>query len=495
MAKILVADDNSNVQRTVALALADLGVDVVSVNNGEAAVRKLVDFSPDLVLADIFMPVRSGYEVCEYVKKDPRFAHVPVVLLAGAFDPFDEREAQRVGADGILKKPFVPPNPLITMVKTLLDRTMSERLLVGASVSKTPVAVPARTVGEAIAEVHAPVPKIDEEPSPQEFPVPAGRVAFGEGERPIAFGQLLDTPGVQTAAPDTGGIEPVADEQILTSSRDATLGEPIFWRNDSPEVEPETEHPVDSAAELEMGTQKQGEDSLPSSEEASLVQPVEPLELVREEQDETLPSVVDMGPLVLDQAAQALLNVDTGKAPELAANPMDWLATAPTEKSDAALEITPDWDKPIADTAGTIDAAEPSGHYELAVEPDTSSSDTATPQAAPPTAQTPEDTARSVPKHDWNELTATLHASASTLETQQITAPAQSSTDVSEPAGEVAQAETAHPSQPPAPDPALVEAVVQRVLEKMRPQVVDIITREFLRPVVLALVHREIEKH
>jgi len=71
--------------------------------------------------------VRNGYEVCEWVKKDARFAHVPVVLLVGAFDPLDEREAQRVGADGILKKPFVPPEPLITMVKTLLDRSLGER--------------------------------------------------------------------------------------------------------------------------------------------------------------------------------------------------------------------------------------------------------------------------------------------------------------------------------------------------------------------------------
>ena len=70
MAKILVADDNSNIQKTVTLALTDLGIDVVAVNNGEAAVRKLTDSSPDLVLADIFMPVRNGYEVCEYVKKD-----------------------------------------------------------------------------------------------------------------------------------------------------------------------------------------------------------------------------------------------------------------------------------------------------------------------------------------------------------------------------------------------------------------------------------------
>ncbi len=122
MAKILVADDNSNIQKMVGLALKDQGIDVVAVGNGEAAVRKIADIHPDLVLADVFMPVRNGYEVCRYVKEDPKFSHIPVILLVGAFDPLDEQEAQRVGADGVLKKPFVPPDPLISMVKSALAR-------------------------------------------------------------------------------------------------------------------------------------------------------------------------------------------------------------------------------------------------------------------------------------------------------------------------------------------------------------------------------------
>ena len=122
MAKILVADDNSNIQKMVGLALKDQGIDVVAVGNGEAAVRKISDVRPDLVLADVFMPVRNGYEVCQYVKQDPSLAHIPVILLVGAFDPLDEQEAQRVGADGVLKKPFVPPDPLIAMVKAALTR-------------------------------------------------------------------------------------------------------------------------------------------------------------------------------------------------------------------------------------------------------------------------------------------------------------------------------------------------------------------------------------
>src|SRR5271167_4939664 len=142
VAKILVADDNSNIQKMVGLALKDQGIDVVAVGNGEAAVRKISDIHPDLVLADVFMPVRNGYEVCEYVKTDSTLSHIPVILLVGAFDPLDEQEAQRVGADGVLKKPFVPPDPLISMVKSALAR--AGVILAAANAAKTPEPAPVK---------------------------------------------------------------------------------------------------------------------------------------------------------------------------------------------------------------------------------------------------------------------------------------------------------------------------------------------------------------
>src|SRR5216683_848958 len=151
VAKILVADDNSNIQKMVALALKDQGIDVVAVGNGEAAVRKISDIRPDLVLADVFMPVRNGYEVCKYVKDDKTLCHIPVILLVGAFDPLDEQEAQRVGADGVLKKPFVPPDPLISMVKSALARA-------GVPLGNEPVAEKAPvSAGRVAKEVLSPV--------------------------------------------------------------------------------------------------------------------------------------------------------------------------------------------------------------------------------------------------------------------------------------------------------------------------------------------------
>ncbi len=183
MPRILVADDNSNIQKMVVLALEERGVDVVAVGNGEAAVRRLPDVNPDLVLADVFMPVRNGYEVCEFIKKDTRFAHIPVILLVGAFDPLDEKEARRVGADGVLKKPFVPPDPLIAMVMSVLEKNPR----IAAELAKQREIIPEPPPQPELMEV-----PLRSEPKPlPDFPEPTAEEAaqiygFGKGVRALA---------------------------------------------------------------------------------------------------------------------------------------------------------------------------------------------------------------------------------------------------------------------------------------------------------------------
>src|SRR5262250_1677604 len=179
----------------VGLALKDQGIDVVAVGNGEAAVRKISDVRPDLVLADVFMPVRNGYEVCNYVKQDSALSHIPVILLVGAFDPLDEQEAQRVGADGVLKKPFVPPDPLISMVKSALTRA---GVVIG---STEPVSAPPPPLQAASKAEPPPLPKVAPPPPPPlaesnvdlNVPVFASRPApvnIDKADQPVAFGNL-----------------------------------------------------------------------------------------------------------------------------------------------------------------------------------------------------------------------------------------------------------------------------------------------------------------
>jgi CheY-like chemotaxis protein len=249
VAKILVADDNSNIQKMVGLALKDQGIEVVAVGNGEAAVRKISDIRPDLVLADVFMPVRNGYEVCEYVKTDSTLSHIPVILLVGAFDPLDEQEAQRVGADGVLKKPFVPPDPLISMVKSALAR--AGIALAAANAAKTPEPepvkatdflaprVPAAVASESTpiqsATAEAPIAALSNESFVDEAPARPEPVRIDAGSNTVAFGSLLETP---TSEPeDDAAFLPTVSPEFATE-RD--------WR--APDVEAESEEDEEEQA-------------------------------------------------------------------------------------------------------------------------------------------------------------------------------------------------------------------------------------------------------
>jgi CheY-like chemotaxis protein len=235
VAKILVADDNSNIQKMVGLALKGQGIDVVAVGNGEAAVRKISDVRPDLVLADVFMPVRNGYEVCNYVKQDSTLSHIPVILLVGAFDPLDEQEAQRVGADGVLKKPFVPPDPLISMVKSALTRA---GVVIGAAEPPPPPPPVAATKAEP-----PPLSRVAPPPPPPPMPVPEPEIdlnvpvfslrpaplSIDKADQPLAFGSLL-------------GSQAQEDEAVFTTSSGAPVAAPERdWGHAIEQVEEEIE--------------------------------------------------------------------------------------------------------------------------------------------------------------------------------------------------------------------------------------------------------------
>lgn len=119
--KILLADDSITIQKVIELTFSDEDFDVITVGNGRLALEKLSEVRPDIVLCDIIMPEKDGYEVCEQIKTNPLHSHIPVLLLTGAFEPFDQERAARAGYDGSLAKPF-EPETLIAKVKDLLAR-------------------------------------------------------------------------------------------------------------------------------------------------------------------------------------------------------------------------------------------------------------------------------------------------------------------------------------------------------------------------------------
>jgi CheY-like chemotaxis protein len=149
--KILLADDSITIQKVVELTFSDGDYEVVAVNNGAKAIQKLSEMRPDIILSDIIMPEKNGYEVCEYVKSHPDFRTIPVVLLTGTFEPFDPDRADKAGCDAVVTKPFESQS-LIHKVEELIDQ--SRRAPAVAEVAPEPVVESSPWADETAAPEH-----------------------------------------------------------------------------------------------------------------------------------------------------------------------------------------------------------------------------------------------------------------------------------------------------------------------------------------------------
>ena len=131
--KILLADDSITIQKVISITFAAESYELTIVGDGDSAVRKAREIAPDLVMADVAMPGKTGYEVCEAIKNDPQLKDTPVLLLAGTFEPLNKDEALRAGADDSIVKPF-ESQELLDKVKDLLDKAEARQRAVSAPV-------------------------------------------------------------------------------------------------------------------------------------------------------------------------------------------------------------------------------------------------------------------------------------------------------------------------------------------------------------------------
>lgn len=145
---LLIADDSTTIQRVVTLMFANEDIKVVAVGDGDQAIDAIGRVSPDILLADVDMPGCSGYELTERVRSRTPGTRLPVLLLAGAFDPVDRERAMACGADGILTKPF-DPAVLVARVKELLPGEAAQEPASGAQAAAVPAAPPSVAVPEA----------------------------------------------------------------------------------------------------------------------------------------------------------------------------------------------------------------------------------------------------------------------------------------------------------------------------------------------------------
>jgi CheY-like chemotaxis protein len=513
VAKILVADDNSHIQRMVGLALKDQGIDVVAVGNGEAAVRKISDMRPDLVLADVFMPVRSGYEVCEFVKSDRSLSHIPVILLVGAFDPLDEREAQRVGADGVLKKPFVPPEPLIAMVKSALSRS-SVSLTQESAPAIAQEVPPASRVNPAPVLASTPMPPRAEVAPSQDIHTPAPQpIKIPEGSALLAFGSLLDTPTV--VPPQRTTAEEEGDPSFLVA-RDPNLDEMRAWNAAHPQ-EADAEVAEEEDGDFQSGWRR---DAVDESLEEQI-----PAGAVRDWRDAAAASgmkhLEDQPVESIDAVAPASGSSETQTGKDAAAS-----SDLPAAEIPAAVQKPA---TPVRAAAGPEPArvvAAPKESASGAAPPD---SGMVSPAKQEPAPGTKSNSWFSVSTSPWdaevrkaNQLAETRNLDSTSAQdrpgmtatvfrgTDTQTRPPESKTAIPS-AGVPLAAPGFEPATPPvpgagtppqktvpaqAPPAALttdMEALVTKVLQKMSPDLLQNMTRELLKPIVEAIVRGDLD--
>jgi CheY-like chemotaxis protein len=543
VAKILVADDNSNIQKMVSLALRDQGIDVVAVGNGEAAVRKISDVRPDLVLADVFMPVRNGYEVCKYVKDNSSLAHIPVILLVGAFDPLDEQEAQRVGADGVLKKPFVPPDPLISMVKSALLRAANSGQASGAT-EKAPIAAmlggrgPATAGGPNSTVVSAP-PTVfatanDEGPAESEsfvdeIPAKPEVLDIKSEGKPLAFGSLLETPVAGPAEdlvayvappnPELADRDWAAEEEDVEEEEESAGSE---WRRDggsedfAPEPTADTAEEKANARKRREGwtpTREKTQDLLEEATVSEIVAPPMP-RVIREvpapQESWAIPAAPQ--PELAESKTSDVVKVKAtpeaaiappvvASAPEVASQEAtkpsagnSWFSTSssPWEaEAQKANQLASTWDAPPVPPDPAADAAGEAQEEQPQPEPAVTYDFVSEAPSEEPVYYSPDPALVQNEIVEHNPLPGLISDGSISPETvdniRQDTIYALESIveDVPEkPAA--ASAKIAATSQQD------MDALVANVLAKMSPEMLQAVTREILKPVVAAMIRDEI---
>ena len=542
MAKILVADDNSNIQKMVGLALKDHGIDVVAVGNGEAAVRKISDIRPDLVLADVFMPVRNGYEVCQYVKSDPSLAHIPVILLVGAFDPLDEQEAQRVGADGVLKKPFVPPDPLISMVKSALQRAGvahgnasaakaqepevlkgSDLLGPSGATVPTPASVPVQSGSPAPA-----IADFQQESFVDEVLARPEPVRIDSGSQTVAFGSLLETPADEKD--DELGFLPLAHPELATERdwRDPDLEEtdeeaeeekpPAPWRPEASGNYADTGSTSvakdwrSGSFEQILARKAQGESWEPADQKPELVEaapaasnlvtetPTVPASIPETALTGTIsttPFAADAWAAASSPASQEKSSTERVTALEEEARVKDREQTS----TEAVVASAPEATQAEAETKAPAESwfSVPSNPWDAEREKANrlaSAWDTSVPVAAPPASSNGTEKATEALSETSQKVIEEAALPAAAVEAIREEA-AQVAEDATLTAAEQASAETSFFARREAAEAAAAKTsmddLVAKVLARMSPEVLQAVTREILKPVVEAMVKEEMQ--
>jgi len=259
--KLLVADDSVAIQKVIDLTFTDEGMEVIAVGDGDQARNKLEEITPDIVLADVFMPGTDGYELCRIIRASERLKQIPVMLLVGSFEPFDEAEARRSGASDVVTKPFQSIRALVSRVGSLLGGKSEDAgasgyystLGLGRTDEDTPAAsLDAQTTEPDVKVFVEASPPVDESMQDANINVMVEAAPIPEHESAEMAGASCVT-DVEMQTADTQQLERVSDDEF-----GVTTDSGIYAQDDTIEIEPviDVEKDMDSSMNVSTVTER-----------------------------------------------------------------------------------------------------------------------------------------------------------------------------------------------------------------------------------------------
>jgi CheY-like chemotaxis protein len=317
--KLLLADDSVTIQRVIELTFADEDVQVVAVGDGQQAIDRVRTDRPDIVLADVGMPEVDGYEVAAFIKGDPQFAHIPVLLLTGAFEPIDEARARAVGCDGVLVKPF-EPQMVISRVRDLLAGKRDPAV----SPVHVTVAPPQAAVADGMGSLEDYFDRLDAALASKGAAVPT--------LDPVPFATPSASRPSHSAAPSVAAVKPSTHADLdLTGWNPSAPAEPIEKAAPSAPVE-HRQPSAPSAVPVPAAAHAKPAEPAPVMSVAAAPPPAVPAPVT---------PVIPVTPISLEQAFAALLAAEQGQAHLSSAieqAPHAWPDTVPDALIDAVVE-------------------------------------------------------------------------------------------------------------------------------------------------------------
>jgi CheY-like chemotaxis protein len=317
--------------------LMDAGYEVITVNNGSAALKKIHESRPDLIVLDVYMPGYGGLEVCQRLKESTETMRIPILLSVGKMEPFKADEAKRVRADGHIVKPF-EASELLAALTRLEDRIVPQPELSRGRKGKpekkarswhvtTDPAQVAEEWSDKIAHLASTKERlVNRDPEPPAEPV----VAVAPPSPPPQEARVA-VPEAAPEMPVVAATEPAMDEQEFAGSAVATLEQSDPVEQKSPELEAVAEV-EDTASEMAIAAEAQPMQQESASEEVT--EPVVAAEV------ETQPSV-ESSPVesaAVSEALQAAI-AEVGALNGSIARPR-WIAeNVAVSAEEAALEL------------------------------------------------------------------------------------------------------------------------------------------------------------